>query len=32
MVIEADERETLLLAVADVDDPEAASCGNPTSR
>jgi hypothetical protein len=25
MVIEADERETLLLAVADVDDPEAAS-------
>jgi hypothetical protein len=25
MVIEADERQTLLLAVADVDDPEAAS-------
>jgi hypothetical protein len=25
MVVEADERETLLLAVADVDDPAAAS-------
>ena len=32
MVLETDEREMLLLAVADEDDPEVASCGDQNSR